>query len=319
MKNYLAVDSGGTKVLAVLYDEQFRPIKTCRTGSLRKNTTPPDLIRRNLDTLVDELGLAQIKLDRVAGILDTGFVEGLEERGIEICCISSCDELEAGLATAGIFGNGLMALSGTGATMFGIYDGCRHYLGGYGASVSDEGSGYWLARNAFGAAIKASEGRGPDTLLVDLIAQRFGCPGDLRNAIFRIYGQPGVSPVACVASCSPLVSAAAEAGDAVALELLKETGQVLGEQLVALVRMQKLPKDLPVTISGSVWRSHNALFDAFGGILRQNGLNPVTVPVFEPIVGVIIRHYYELYGQFGEEDRQRFEVLYPEYVFSIST
>ena len=318
MKNYLAVDSGGTKVLAVLYDESFTPAKVCRTGSLRENTTPPDLINRNLDTLVQELGLAGIRLECVTGIIDAGLIGGLQERGVEIGAVKGCDEVEAGLAAAGIFGNGLMALSGTGATMFGVYNGNRYYLGGYGASVADDGSGYWLARNAFGAAIKATEGRGPDTMLVDLIARRFGCPGDLRNAVFRIYGQPGMAPVACVASCAPLVSIAAEAGDEVALKLLEETGRVLGEQLAALVRIQNLPKDLPLTISGSVWRSHRKLFDEFARTLRESGLSEVTIPRFEPIVGVIIRHYYELHGQLDEETGKQFQNLYKSYAFSIS-
>lgn len=318
MKNYLAVDSGGTKVLAVLYDEEFRPIKSYRTGSMRGNTTSAELIRRSIDALIDNLGLAGAHLDHVTGIVDGGLLERIKAAGAKIDSMSGCGELEAGLSAAEIFGDALMALSGTGATLFAQYRGCGYTVGGYGASVSDEGSGYWMARNAFGAAIKDAEGRGPKTMLTDLIAEQLGRPGDLRSAIFHIYGQTAMSPVACVASCAPLVSMAADADDGIALSILRDTGRVLGEQLLSLVRQYNLPKDLPVTISGSVWRSHRALFDEFTSVLREAGVErDVTVPAFEPIAGVIIRHYHNLYGEFGAAEHERFMGLYKDFLFSL--
>lgn len=319
MKNYLAVDSGGTKVLAVLYDEEFRPIKSCRTGSMRANTTSAELIRRSIDALIDNLGLAGMRIDHLTGIVDGGLVDRLKAAGTVILSSSGCGELEAGLSAAELFGDALMALSGTGATLFAKYNGHGYGIGGYGASVSDEGSGYWMARNAFGAAIKDVEGRGPKTLLSDLIAEQLGSPGDLRAAIFRIYGQTAMSPVACVASCAPLVSMAAETGDEVALSILRETGRVLADQLTALVRLYDLPKDLPVTISGSVWRSHRALFGEFASVLREFGMErEVTIPSFEPIAGVIIRHYHSVHGTFGKAEHDRFAELYKDFAFSIS-
>jgi N-acetylglucosamine kinase-like BadF-type ATPase len=319
MKNYLAVDSGGSKVLAILYDEDFRPIKTCRVGSMRDNTTSPALVRRNVDTLIENLGLAGMEIDCLTGIVDGGLIERLRSMGTIIRSASGCGELEAGLSAAEIFGDALMALSGTGATLFYRYNGHADGLGGYGASVSDEGSGYWMARNAFGAAIKDSEGRGPKTLLTELIAEQLGRPSDLRGAIFHIYDRREMSPVACVASCAPVVSMAAEAGDEIALQILRETGKVLADQLIAVVRKFELPKDLPITISGSVWRSHHALFDEFAGTMRDFGMErEVTIPAFEPIAGVIIRHYHSLYGKFGAEERERFLKLYKDFTFSLS-
>lgn len=317
MKNYLAVDSGGTKVLAVLYDEEFRPIRICRTGSMRPNTTSAELIRRNIDDIIKRLDVEGRVIDHLSGITDGGLVERMRAGGTIFMSSSGCGEMEAGLAAAGIFGDALLALSGTGATLFGKYNGRSYTLGGYGAAVSDEGSGYWLARNAFGAAIRASEGRGEKTILEDMIAEQLGSPKDLRAAIFRIYGQNAMSPVACVASCAPLVSMAAEAGDLVALSILRETGRVLANQLVALVRIHNLPHDLPITISGSVWKSHPALFDEFSTVLHECGMErEVTVPAFEPIVGVIINHYRSLHGDFGEKEKERFARLYADFEFS---
>ena len=55
MANFLAVDSGGTKVLAILYDEDFIPKAISRVGSFRTDTTPADLIRRNMEQMQAEL------------------------------------------------------------------------------------------------------------------------------------------------------------------------------------------------------------------------------------------------------------------------
>lgn len=319
MKNYLAVDSGGTKVLAVLYDEEFRPMRICRTGSMRPNTTSAELIRKNIDNIIDRLGIAGGTIDHLSGIADGGLIERMHACGTTVLSSSGCGEMEAGLAAAGLFGDALLALSGTGATLFGKYNGRSYTLGGYGASVSDEGSGYWMARNAFGAAIRASEGRAERTILENMIAEQLGSPEDLRAAIFRIYAQKAMSPVACVASCAPLVSMAAEEGDKVALSILRETGHVLAEQLIALVRLHGLPYDLPITISGSVWRSHRTLFDEFAGVMREAGFTrDVTVPAFEPVVGVIIRHYSSLYGEFGQKEAERFARLYEDFTFSVA-
>lgn len=317
MKQYLAVDSGGSKVLAVLYDEEFRPIRTARTGSMRPNTTAHALIRQNADQLIDALGIDGQTLEAVDGILDAGLLERLRER-CTVTTYRGCGELEAGLGAAGITGDGYLALSGTGATLFARWHGKVYYCGGYGAAVADEGSGYWMARNAFQAAIRAWEGRGPATSLTYWIAKELGYPeSQLRDAIFSIYTQNSQSPTARVASCAPLVSRAAEAGDAVAISLLRETGEVLADQLIHMALRENLPNDLPVTISGSVWKSHPTLFAAFSEKIGAAGFRPVFHPAFEPVVGVILGHYGSVYGAIDDGTMQHFQKLYADFLYSI--
>ncbi len=318
MKQYLAVDSGGTKVLALLYDEQFRPLRSYRTGSMRDNTTSKELIRQSMDALVDNLALTGAHLSLAGGILDSELLAHFKAAGVTIDEVAGCGEFEAGLAAAEMEGDALLALSGTGASLFGRWKGRNYGTGGYGASVSDEGSGYWLAREAFGAAIRCDEGRGEKTILTELLAEQLGRPGNLRTAIFHIYEQKAMSPVAAVASCAPVVSIAAEAGDGVSLEILRRTGQVLAEQIISMVRRDGLPLDLPTTISGSVWRSHPILFRTFCDTLKAAGFTrEVTIPNFEPIVGVVIRHYRRQYGSFGPLERERFLKLYADFTFAV--
>jgi len=319
MANYLAVDSGGTKVLAILYDEAFRPKAISRVGSFRTNTTSPELVRHNMEQMQKELGLTPgTVIDQISGVVYQDFLDFLKQT----CTVKNVlhiSELETGLHAACIFGDGINALSGTGSNIGVIYQGKDYSAGGYGAAVADSGSGYWMAREAMNAAIADFEGFGEQTLLTKLIAEYFGYTADdLRTAIFSIYSNTELSPVAQVASCAPLVSQAASAGDQVAIDILKRAGEILGKQATALVSKNHFPDDMPLTISGSVWRSNRILFDSFAACIRSQSPNrPIKLPEFEPILGVMARHCIELTGDFNDADRARFKELYPQYQFSL--
>lgn len=319
MANHLAIDSGGTKVLGILYDENFVPKAISRVGSFRTNTTSPELVRHNMERMQKELGLLPgTVIDSVSGTIYAEFIKFLQ-RTCEIRQVNSFGELEAGLHAACIFGEGMMTLSGTGSNVGAYYQGQILFAGGYGAAVSDAGSGYWLARDAMNAAIADDSGYGDPTMLTGLIAAHFGFPRErFHDAVFSIYDNTDFSPVAQVASCAPLVSQAASAGDSIASKILKQTGLILGQQAVALIRKNRLPDNLPMTISGSVWRSHRILFDAFADCIRaQSPSRPICIPEFEPIIGIMIYHYRKMHGCFDQEAYQLLKTLYPQYRFEM--
>lgn len=321
MKKYLAIDSGGTKVLAVVYDENFRPVAVSKTGSLRGNTTSEEMIRQNIRTLADALNLSSKNknyFDELHGIVFGSFPQQLSP----YCTfgkIDPCSEAEAGLSAAELFGDGYLALSGTGATLFARYQGQIYHNGGYGASIYDLGCGYGIGRRAFEAAIEDYDGIGPKTMLTDLIAEHFGkSRGELENAIPMIYAHHEMSPVTYVASCAPLVTKAAYAGDEVAYRILENTGSLIGKQLIALSHRKSLPKDLPITISGSAWKGHSVLFETFSHTVRNGGFTgEILLPSFEPIVGIIIRHYRNVYGKFDHSDHEAFLKMYSQYTFDM--
>ena len=70
MANHLAIDSGGTKVLGILYDDDFTPKAISRVGSFCTNTTSPELVRHNMEQMQKELGLVPgTVIDSVNGIV----------------------------------------------------------------------------------------------------------------------------------------------------------------------------------------------------------------------------------------------------------
>lgn len=320
MKRYLAIDAGGTKVAAVLYDEEFRQKASVISGSLRENTTSRDLIEKHIDQVIAGLGLDGGAIEEISGTCEGSLIERIKTI-CEVKSVRMMGELELGLCAAGIFGDGMLSLSGTGATLFYKYNGKSDGTGGYGASVSDEGSGYWIARNAFIAAIRDDEERGPKTVLTDMIPQHLGFKdrSELRTAIFSIYGHKHHSPVACVARCTPLVTAAAEQGDEVAAGILREAGVLLAQQQLYLVRKHHLPDDLPLTISGSVWRGNTIMFDTFSAMMReQSPSRPIIIPRLEPIMGAVARRWHETHGRLSGADIDSLRENFPDYRYDLT-
>lgn len=320
MKYYLAIDGGGTKTAAVLYDENLKRRAVCVTGSMRANTTDAALIEKHTRELIETLGLGGLTLEECGGVFDGRLYDAVQS----VCTVKRrgvSGELELGLAAAGIFGDGILALCGTGATVFARTGDRSLVAGGYGAAVADEGSGYYVGRAALIAAIRDSEGRGEPTALTELLPVHFGYSGpkELRAAIFSIYGKPEKSPAAHVAGCAPVVVKAAEQGDAVATGILAEAGRLLGEQTRYLIEANGLPDELPIALSGSMWRGNPILFNTFRDtVLAQCETRKIVVPRLEPILGVPARQLYETEKEFTKESVDRLLAEFPEFGYDVN-
>jgi len=124
---------------------------------------------------------------------------------------------DAEAACAGAHGgsDGAIIVIGTGSIAWGIIEGRRHRIGGWGPPVSDEGSGAWLGLEAVRRTLWARDGRIAWTELLVAVFKEFG--GDphaivrwTATAKPRDYGR-----------FAPLIVAHAERGDAVAGELMR--------------------------------------------------------------------------------------------------
>ncbi|MCU1305469.1 MAG: ATPase BadF/BadG/BcrA/BcrD type, partial [Acidobacteriaceae bacterium] len=130
-------------------------------------------------------------------------------------------------------GAGVLIVSGTGSIAYGRNErGEIARAGGWGPIVSDEGSGNWIGRSAVSAALRALDG-GTQTALLTAIQQ--GWNVSLRE---EIAGIANGYPAPDFAALFPRVLAAAESGDALALDLLDSAGEQLAQ--LALVVIQKL-------------------------------------------------------------------------------
>ena len=120
-------------------------------------------------------------------------------------------------------------------------------VGGFGSRFGDEGSAYNLGRAAIRAALQGQEGRGPASTLVRLLPLAAGAAS---NTEFRRWIL--AAEVADVAGLAQPVCEAAEAGDEVALDLVREAGRALANHVLALLEHFPGGEEVPVALNGGL-------------------------------------------------------------------
>jgi glucosamine kinase len=156
-------------------------------------------------------------------------------------------------------GEGILVYSGTGS--IGYYlsqDKEVIRVGGRGNLIDDGGSGFWIAREALKAVLRAEEespGAGWTTILGTCLSKALG--GTDWNIVrsFVYGGDRGK-----IGSLARAVGEAAQAGDGTALAILKDAGEELARLANALIKRLG-PR--PVALVGGSARLHPVLSDAF--------------------------------------------------------
>jgi N-acetylglucosamine kinase-like BadF-type ATPase len=132
---------------------------------------------------------------------------------------------------------GAVLAAGTGAVAVGVgADGTVTLVDGWGQWLGDEGGGAWVGREALRAVVRARDGRAGSTALTAAARRRFG---DLA-ALPATLAADG-NPAAATAAFAPDVVAAADAGDDVALAVLRRAAAALAETTCAAVRACGVP------------------------------------------------------------------------------
>jgi glucosamine kinase len=132
-------------------------------------------------------------------------------------------------------GDGAVVIIGTGSIGWGMVDGQRHRVGGWGLAVSDEGSGAWLGREAIRRALWAHDGRVAWTPLLDRVFARFD-----RDAHAVVRWSASAAP-RDYGDIAPLVVDEAARGDAAAIELARLAAEHI-DSLVGRLRRIGAPR-----------------------------------------------------------------------------
>jgi N-acetylglucosamine kinase-like BadF-type ATPase len=148
---------------------------------------------------------------------------------------------------------GIVIVCGTGSIAYGRNStGEAARAGGWGHMIGDEGSGYWIGREALAAVMRAGDGRGPDTRLTAEILAHFDLD-DLSRLPGIVYDR--AQPRMSVASLGPLVQRASEEGDAVAARILERAAEelVLAARSVAS-RLEMRGDPFAFYLAGGIFR-----------------------------------------------------------------
>ncbi|SER22857.1 BadF-type ATPase [Microlunatus flavus] len=199
-----------------------------------------------------------------------------------------CDnDMVCGWAGSLALAAGVNVISGTGSMTYGERAGRHVRVGGWGELVGDEGSAYWLGIRGLQAWTWMSDGRAPVGPLHALLGDRLGlaAPLDLVSLVHDTWG----GDRSTIAALAPVVTAAADAGDPVAAE-------VVDEGVAELVRLVRVTAErlgfgpgevVPVSTSGGVFRA-GRVRRLFAERLAATGSYALRAPRFSPVVGAAL-------------------------------
>lgn len=297
-KYFLGIDGGGTKTHAVITDSE------CRTAGEGYGGAANPL----------RIGLEEAVMHIEEAVADACAQAGIEIGDIDSACAAIAginhpihyhtmkDALDEALAAGGLElvtdaraalegaldgKPGVVVIAGTGSIAIGVNaTGQQARSGGFGPTLSDEGSGYYIAQGALKAVVSSFDGRSPKTTLAERICKKLGVtdPSDLPGVIYNSDSEPvDIAPLA------ELVDEAAREGDEIARQILTAAGRELGRLAASVIDKLELHSSaFRVACVGSVFRSGEfvlePLREAVSRIAPHAEIGP---PLHPPAIGAV--------------------------------
>ena len=160
---------------------------------------------------------------------------------------------------------GIVLICGQGINAAGVSpSGERARFDALGEISGDWGGGTSIGQAALAAAVRASDGRGPQTILEQIVPAHFGLaePAELTRALYE-----GRIRMARLSELPPAVFAAAVDGDVAARSIIERLAEELATMAIALIRRLDLASiDPDIVLAGGIFRATD---DEFYASLRR--------------------------------------------------
>jgi len=296
----IGADGGGSKTLGILADVSGTEVARCHVGASNPNVVGVQAAADNLTELIfscckeagrspGELlaavfGLAGAGNATVKGRLLGALKEALQKRGLTMPRVQI--ESDARIALEGAFGGGpgIIVIAGTGSSVLGKSpEGVITLVGGWGRVLGDEGGGYYVGLEALKALTAMLDGRVPNCPMRALLESRFGL-GSRERVVNAVYQE-----AFAISSLAPVILAAAEQGDSVAMDIFRRGAALLAHQLAVLVGQYRGLSRIAVVFVGGLIDHDNfytrTLYDAARAI---SSAVDVIAPLHAPVMGAVL-------------------------------
>src|SRR5579859_2651921 len=261
----VGVDGGGTKTAAAVVGDDLGVIGSAVAGPSNYRSAGMEAASQGIYEAVSQaLRVADVSLGQVEAIcmclsgFDTDLDIPVPQRAIALLGFKGPAIFENDVvgAWAAVTGGeaGIVAIAGTGATALGMNargefwrtDGWDYILG-------DAGSGYRIGLDGIHEAMKMLDGRRPPTRLLGKLAAFYGVDDAL--SMRRLADSGGLGKLH-IADFSRHVSEAADEGDTVAQDILRQASSDIASNIEAIVAQLGMRDDtFPIGAVGSVFKS----------------------------------------------------------------
>ena len=260
----LGIDGGGTKSIALAADGLGNILATCELGPSNPNVVGFEKAAKTLAQLIVSaseeiscdvreyqsivIGLSGAGSDanreRIAAGINGHFRTKKPSSALPVTV-----ETDARVALEGAFagGSGVVVIAGTGSIVLGKTPrGDVLRTGGWGRILGDEGSGYYIGREALMAVTQQMDKRGDAGKLTEILAGKFGWK-TREEIISAVYQEEFDIP-----SLTPLVFEAAVKNDIVSQRILQRAAQQLSEQIRVVVLQLGILRKVGLVMCGGL-------------------------------------------------------------------
>lgn len=156
---------------------------------------------------------------------------------------------------------GIVVISGTGSIAYGRDKYDREFRsGGWGHLIGDEGSGYWIGKEAINAAVRYYDRRDESTMLLDMLMAKLNLKEgwDFIGFVYSSGKEKGD-----IAALASVVEEAFLAGDRVALKILMNASRELFLICNAVAKRLDFKEDFCIVTGGGVFEHNDFLYNTF--------------------------------------------------------
>ncbi len=307
---FLGVDGGGTKTCFTLIDVNGKVISKVIKGPSHPTQIGFEnlekLLREGLEEIITNNKISASDIERVTlGLAGYGIVKEIAE-GIAKIVERVFNEIKYELvsdvrvAIAGDLAgeDGINIVAGTGSIALALKNNEIIRCGGWGYTVGDEASAYWIGKKTIALFSKESDGRAEKGALYELVRKNLGLNKDAEIISYvndKIKGDRSE-----IAKLAKICSDAAILGDEEAMAIFNEAAVEITEMIKVLLRNFG-NEQVKVSYTGGVFKSGELILKPLKNMLE--GLNVELIePILSPDLGGCLLAYknsgYEVNKEF---------------------
>ena len=310
MNCILGIDGGGSKTICIIMDDAGKILGRVEAGASYYQSIVIEAAKRQIESAIYQaiitalnspnniniiaicLGLAGVSRAEDIEVIKSIVNQLQSSQNIPVITwdltpshIVICHDALIGLMGGVGDAVGIVVAAGTGSIIFGRnHQGESKRVSGWGYILGDEGGGYKIAVAGMQAALKAYDGRGETTILLENFQQYLQLE-NIEQLIEVIYRKGwGVKEIAALA---PIVDQAASEGDPSANRIIDEamTELVIATSTV-IDHIFDYQQVVEVVTTGSIWLGKSKLRERFiNALIHQYPLVNVIYPRYEPAYG----------------------------------
>ncbi|WP_027625456.1 N-acetylglucosamine kinase [Clostridium lundense] len=271
MEYVIGIDGGGTKTEAIAYDFQGNELfrNYSEFGNL---AVDKEKALFNIESTVDKsikvlgsdcryiyLGLAGVESGNNKEFIETSLKNRFNTK------VKAVNDADIALSAVLEGKDGILTIAGTGSISYGVYKGITARAGGWGHLLGDEGSGYYIAIEAFKKVIEERDLGIKESLLSRQLLKGINIWSDEDIKDFIYSNTKGK-----VAGVAPIVIEAANNGEENAINIVKKSTNALGDITFKVYKRLGIEEDVNIGIKGSILTKSKLVKGLFEDYIKEN-------------------------------------------------